>query len=166
MSRVWLVRTWAKSNGSSGGAGRWVSLPSPPTSPSAPRGDLAPITEAVGVVLCEAICLGKGLLLCTCHIFSQTRYFIHHTSSLQAYNCHRSYYARAFSKVLPNSLSKVSPNSLRRSSRLARDISSTSDKLSILEGGSVGEASSFRPVWHAWLLVRFRIFLVGASFFN
>jgi hypothetical protein len=34
----------------------------------------------------------------------------------------------------------VTPKSLRRSSRLARDISSTSDKLSILEGGSVGGA--------------------------
>jgi hypothetical protein len=98
--------------------------------------------------------------------FFQTRYFIHHTSSLQAYSCHRSHYARAFSKVLPNSLSKVSPNFLRRSSRLARDIYSMFDKLSILEGGSVGGASSFHLVWHPWLLVRFRIFLVGASFFN
>jgi hypothetical protein len=69
MSRVWLARTWAKSNGSSGGAGRWVSLPSPPTSPSAPRGDLAPIPKAVGVVLSEAIYQEeKGLLLCICHI--------------------------------------------------------------------------------------------------
>jgi hypothetical protein len=149
MSRVWLARTWAKSNGSSEGAGRWVSLPSPPTSPLAPRADLAPIPEEVGVVLSEAICQGKGLLLCTCHIYIyifQTHYFIHHSSSLPAYNCHRSRYARAFSKVLPNSLSNMSPNSLRRSSRLARDISSTCDKLSILEGGSVGGASSFRSV--------------------
>ena len=145
MSQVWLDRTWAKSNGSSGGAGRWVSLPSPPTSSSAPRGDVAPIPEVVGVVISEAIYQGeKGLLLCICHTFFQTHYFIHHSSSLQACNCHRSRYARAFSMVLPNSLSKVSPNSLRRSSRLARDISSTSDKFSTLEGGSVGGASSFR----------------------
>ena len=166
MSRVWLAKTWAKSNGSFGGVGRWVSLPSPPTSPSAPRGNLAPIPEAVGVVLSEAICQGRGLLLCTCQFFFQTRYFIHHTSSLQAFSYHKPHYVQALSKVLPNSLSKVSPNSLRRSSRLARDISSTSDKFSILEGGSVGGASSFRSVWHPWLLVRYRIFLVGASFFN
>jgi hypothetical protein len=76
MSQVWLARTWAKSNGSSGGAGRWVSLPSPLTSPSAPRGDLAPIPKAVGVVLSEAICQGeKGLLLCICHIFSNTLFY-------------------------------------------------------------------------------------------
>jgi hypothetical protein len=56
MSQVWLARTWARSSGISGGAGRWVSLPSPPSSPSIPRGVLAPITEAVGVVLSEAIC--------------------------------------------------------------------------------------------------------------
>jgi hypothetical protein len=99
-------------------------------------------------------------------IFFQTRYFIHHISSLQAYSYHKSHYTRALSKVLPNYLSKVSPNSLRRSSRLARGISSTSDKFSILEGGSVGGASTFRSVWHPWLLVRFRIFLVGVSFFN
>jgi hypothetical protein len=61
MSQVWLARTWAKSNGSSGGAGRWVSLPSPLASPSAPRGDLAPILEAVGVVLSEAICQGERI---------------------------------------------------------------------------------------------------------
>jgi hypothetical protein len=54
MSRVWLARTWARSNGTSRGAGRWVSLPSPPTSPLIPRGVLAPIPEAVGVVLSEA----------------------------------------------------------------------------------------------------------------
>jgi hypothetical protein len=61
MSRVWLARTWAKSNGSSGGAGRWVSLPSPSASPSAPRGNPAPIPEAVGVVLSEAICQGERI---------------------------------------------------------------------------------------------------------
>jgi hypothetical protein len=36
--------------------GRWVSLPSPPTSPLIPRGVLVPIPEAVCVVLSEAIC--------------------------------------------------------------------------------------------------------------
>jgi hypothetical protein len=61
MGRVWLARTWAKSNGSYGGAGRWVSLPSPLTSPSAPRGDLAPIPEAVGMVLSEAMCQGERI---------------------------------------------------------------------------------------------------------
>jgi hypothetical protein len=76
MSQVWLARTWARSNGSSGGAGRWVSLPSPPTSPSPPRGDLAPIPEAVGVVLSEAICQrGERLLPCICHIFSNTLFY-------------------------------------------------------------------------------------------
>jgi hypothetical protein len=145
MGRVWLARTWAKSNGSYGGAGRWVSLPSPLTSPSAPRGDLAPIPEAVGMVLSEAMCQGERIT--TMHMpifFLQTRYFIHHTSSLQAHSYHKSHYTRALSKVLPNS--KVSPNSLRRLSRLARDISSMSDKFSILEGGSVGGASSFHSV--------------------
>jgi hypothetical protein len=78
MSQVWLARTWAKSNGISGGAGRWVSLPSPPTSSSAPGGDLAPILEVVGVVLSEAICQGKGLLLCTCHIFSNMLFYSSH----------------------------------------------------------------------------------------
>jgi hypothetical protein len=141
---------------------RWVSLPSPPTSPSAPRGDLAPIPEAIGVVLSEAIYQGEDYYYAHANFF-QTHYFIHHTSSLQAYSYHKSHYTRALSKVLPNSLSKVSPNSLRRSSRLARDISLTSDKFSILEGGSVGGASSFRSVWHPWLLVRFRIFLVGRA---
>jgi hypothetical protein len=147
MSRVWLARTWAKSNGISGGAGRCVSLPSPTTSPSAPRGDLAPTPKVVGVVLSEAICQ-RGEIITTMHMpyiyiyIPQTCYFIQHPSSLQAYSCHRSHYARAFSKVLPNSLSKVSPNSLRRSSRLARDISSMYDKLSILEGGCVGGALS------------------------
>jgi hypothetical protein len=45
MSRVWLARTWAKSNSSSGGAGRWVSLPSPLPSPSAPKGNDEDITS-------------------------------------------------------------------------------------------------------------------------
>jgi hypothetical protein len=93
MSQVWLARTWAKSNGSSGRAGRWVSLPSPPASPSAPRGNLAPIPETVGVVLSEAICQGE--IITTMHMpifFLQTRYFIHHTSSLQAYSYHKSHY--------------------------------------------------------------------------
>jgi hypothetical protein len=147
MSRVSLARTWAQSNGSSRGAGRWVSLPSPLASPSAPRGNPAPIPEAVGVVLSEVIRQGRELLLCICQKI-QPSYFIHHTSSLQAYNYYKSHYTRALSKVLPNSLSKVSPNSLRRSSRLAKDISSTSDKFSILEGGSAGGASFFRSVWH------------------
>jgi hypothetical protein len=146
MSRVWLARTWTKSNGSSGGVGRWVSLPSPAASPSAPRGNPAPILEAVGVVLSEAIYQGERITTTHMPIFFQPSYFIHHTSSLQAYSYHKSYYMRALSKVLPNSLSKVSPNSLRRSSRLAKDISSTSDKFSILEGGSAGGASFFRSV--------------------
>jgi hypothetical protein len=67
MSRVWLARTWARSNGTSGGAGRWVSLPSQSTSPSAPRGDLAPILEAVGVVLSGAICQ-RGERITTMHM--------------------------------------------------------------------------------------------------
>jgi hypothetical protein len=166
MSRVWLARTWAKSNGSSGGAGRWVSLPSRPASPSAPRGNPAPIPEVVGVVLSEAICQGERITTMHMPIYFQPSYFIHHTSSLQAYSYHKSHYTRALSKVLPNSLSKVSPNSLRRLSRLAKDISSTSDKFSILEGGSVGGASFFHSVWHPRLLVFFRIFFVGASFFS
>ena len=148
MSQVWLARTWAKSNGSSGGAGRWVSLPSPPTSPSALRGNPAPIPEAVGMVLSEAICQEERVTIMHMPIFFQPSYFIHYTSSLQAYSYYKSHYTRALSKVLPNSFSKVSPNSLRRSSRLARDISSMSYKFSILEGGSVGGASSFRSVWH------------------
>jgi hypothetical protein len=118
------------------------------------------------MVLSDAICQGERITTMHMPNFFQTRYFIHHKSSLQAYSYHKSHYARALSKVLPNSLYKVSPNSLRRSSRLARDISSTSDKFSILEGGSVGGASSFRYVSHPWLLVHFRIFLLGASFFN
>jgi hypothetical protein len=166
MSRVWLARTWDKSNGSSGGVGRWVSLPSPPASPSAPRGNLAPIPEAVGMVLSEAIYQGERITTMHMPKKIQPCYFIHHTSSLQTYSYHKSHYTRALSKVLSNSLSKVSPNSLRRSSRLARDISSTSDKFSILEGGSAGGASFFRSVWHPWLLVFFWIFFVGASFFS
>jgi hypothetical protein len=76
MSRVWLARTWAKSKGSSGGAGRWVSLPSPPASLSALRGNPAPIPEAVGVVLFEAICQGeRELLLCICQISFSTKLF-------------------------------------------------------------------------------------------
>jgi hypothetical protein len=129
MSRVWLARTWAKSNGSSGGAGRWVSLPSPPASPSAPRGNPAPIPEAVGVVLSEAICLGERVTTMHMPIFFQPSYFIHYTNSVQAYSYHKSHYTQALSKVLLNSFSKVSPKSLRRSSRLARDISSTLDKI-------------------------------------
>jgi hypothetical protein len=165
MSQVWLARTWAKSKGSSGGAGRWVSLPSPPAPLSALRGNPAPIPEAVGVVLSEAICQGRESLLCICQFF-QPSYFIHYTNSLQAYNYYKSHYTRALSEVLPNSFSKVSPDSLRRSSRLARDISSTSDKFSILAGGGAGGAFFFRSVWHPWLLVFFWIFFVGASFFS
>jgi hypothetical protein len=56
MSQVWLARTWARSSGISGGAGRWVSLPSPSSSPSITREVLTPIPEMVGVVLSEAIC--------------------------------------------------------------------------------------------------------------
>jgi hypothetical protein len=67
MSRVWLARTWARSNGSSGGTGRWVSFPSPPSSPSIPRGIPAPIPEAVGVVLSEAIC-HRGERITTMHM--------------------------------------------------------------------------------------------------
>jgi hypothetical protein len=138
MNWVWLARTWARSNGSSGGAGRWVSLPSPSTSPSAPRGDLAPIPEAVGVVLSEAICQRRERIT-TMHM--PYYFFLKHVILFstpihyKAYNHHRSHYARAFSKV--------SPNSLRRSSRLARDTSSTSEKFSIPGGDSVGGASSF-----------------------
>jgi hypothetical protein len=79
MSQVWLARTWAMSNGSSGGARRWVSLPSPPTSPLAPRGDLAPIPEAVGMVLSEAICQGERIT--TMHMpifFSNTLFYSSH----------------------------------------------------------------------------------------
>jgi hypothetical protein len=155
MSRVWLARTWAKCKGSSGGVGRWVSLPSPPASPSTLRGNPAPIPEAVGVVLSEAICQGERVTIMHMPIFFQPSYFIHYTSSLQAYSYYKSHYTRALSEVLPNSFSKVSPNSLRRSSRLARDISSTSDKFSILDGGGAGEAFFFRSVWHPWLLVFF-----------
>jgi hypothetical protein len=69
MSRVWLVRTWAKSKGSSGGAGRWVSLPSLPASLSAPGGNPAPIPEAVGVVLSEAIYQGSRVTIMHMPIF-------------------------------------------------------------------------------------------------
>jgi hypothetical protein len=127
-----------------------------------PRGSETP----TDVVLSEAICQGERITTMHMPIFFQPSYFIHHTSSLQAYSYHRSHYTRALSKVLPNPLSKVSPNSLRRSSRLARDISSTSDKFSIMEGGSTGGDSFFRSVWHPWLLVFFRIFFVGESFFS
>jgi hypothetical protein len=80
MSRVWLAGNWARSNGSSGGAGRWVSLPSPPTSPSAPKGDLALIPEAVGVVLSEAICQ-RGERITNMHMllffsFSNTLFYL------------------------------------------------------------------------------------------
>jgi hypothetical protein len=166
MSRVWLARTWAKSKGSSGGAGRWVSLSSLPASLSALRGNPAPILEVVGVVLSEASASGRESLLCTCQFFFQPSYFIHYTNTLQAYNYYKSYYTRAFSKVLPNSFSKVSPNSLRRSSRLARDISSTSDKFSILAGGGARGAFFFRSAWPPWFLVFFWIFFVGASFLS
>jgi hypothetical protein len=43
------------------------SLPSPSTSPLTPRGDLAPIPEAVGVVLSEAIC-HRGERITTMHM--------------------------------------------------------------------------------------------------
>jgi hypothetical protein len=59
MSRVWLARTRARSKGSSGGAGRWVSVSSLSASLSALRGNPAPIPEAAGVVLSEAICKGE-----------------------------------------------------------------------------------------------------------
>jgi hypothetical protein len=77
MSRVWLARTWARSSGISGGAGRWVSLPSPLSSPLMPRGVLAPIPEVIGVVLSEAICQ-RGERITTMHMsfFLQTCYFI------------------------------------------------------------------------------------------
>ena len=112
--------------------------------------------------------LPGGERVTTMHMpnFFQPSYFIHYTSSLQAYSYHKSHYTRALSKVLPNSLSKVSPNSLRRLSMLARDISSTSGKFSILEGGSAGGAFFFRSICHPWLLVFFWIFFVGASFFS
>jgi hypothetical protein len=155
MSRVWLARTWAKSKGSSGGAGRWVSLSSLTTSLSALRGNPAPIPEAVGMVLSEAICQEERVTIMHMPIFFQPSYFIHYTNSLQAYSYYKSYYTRAFSEVLPNSFSKVSPNSLRRSSRLAKDISSTSDKFSILVGGGAGGAFFLRSAWHPWLLVFF-----------
>jgi hypothetical protein len=70
--------------------------------------------------------------------FSQTCYFIQHSSSLQAYNHHIFHYTRAFSKV--------SPNSLIRSSRLVRDTSSMSEKFPIPKEGSAGGASSLGSV--------------------
>jgi hypothetical protein len=96
----------------------------------------------------------------------QPSYFIHYTNTLQAYNYYKSYYMRAFSEVLPNSFSKVSPNSLRRSSRLARDISSMSDKFSILAAAGAGGAFFLHSAWPPWFLVFFWIFFVGASFFS
>jgi hypothetical protein len=163
MGRVWLARTWAKSKGSSRGAGRWVSLPSPPTSLSALRGNPAPIPEAVGVVLFEAICQGERVTIMHMPRFFQPSHFIHYTSSLQAHSYYKSHYTRALSEVLPNSFSNVSPNSLRRSSMLARDISSTSDKFSILGGSGAGGAFFFCSVWHPWLLVFFWIFFMGRA---
>jgi hypothetical protein len=103
MSRVWLARTWARSKGSSGGAGRWVSLSSLPASLLALRGNPAPIPEAVGVVLSEAICQGgESHYYAHANCF-QPSYFIHYTNTLQAYGYYKSYYTRAFSEVLPNS---------------------------------------------------------------
>jgi hypothetical protein len=139
MSRVWLARTWVKSNGSSGGAGRWVSLPSPLTSPSAPRGDLAPIPEAVGVVLSEAICQ-SGERITTMHM---PYFFLKHVI---LFTTHVHYKHTVATDYTTRAFSRVSPNSLRRLSRLARDTSSTSEKFSIPEGGSVGGVSSFRSV--------------------
>ena len=159
MSRVWLARTWARSSGISGGAGRWVVLPSS-SSPSIPKGVLAPILEAVGMVLSEAICQ-RGERITTMHmsffckhviLFSKPVHYKHN-------NHHGLHYERAFP-------TNVSPNSLRRSSRLARDISSTSERFSIPREGSVGGASSFGSVLHPWLLKCFMIFLTGASFFS
>jgi hypothetical protein len=126
MSQVWLARTWARSSGISGGAGSWVSLPSPPSSPSIPRGVLAPTLEVVGVVLSEAICQrGRKdyyyayVIFCK-HVilFSKPVHYKHD-------NHHGSHYTRAFP-------TKVSPNSLRRSSMLARDTSSMLERFSIL----------------------------------
>jgi hypothetical protein len=148
MSRVWLARTWARSKGSSRGAGRWVSLSSLPAwfylKPSA---------------------RGRESLLCTCQLFS-TMLFIHYTNTLQAYGYYKLYYTRAFSEVLPKSFSIVSPNSLRRSSRLARDISLMLDKFSILAGAGAGGAFFLRSAWPPWFLVFFWIFFVGVSFFS
>jgi hypothetical protein len=75
MSRVWLARTWAKSKGSSGGAGRWVSLPSLSASHSALRGNLAPIPEVVGVVLFEAIYQGETVTIMHMPNFFSTKSF-------------------------------------------------------------------------------------------
>jgi hypothetical protein len=77
MSRVCLARTWARSKGSFGGAGRWVSLSSLSASLSALRGNPAPISEAVGVVLSEAICQGKRVTIIHMQIvFNQVILFI------------------------------------------------------------------------------------------
>jgi hypothetical protein len=78
MSRVWLARTWAKSKGSSGGAGRWVSLPSPPASLLALRGNPAPIPEAVGVVLSEAISQGESYYYAYAKFFSTKLFYSLH----------------------------------------------------------------------------------------
>jgi hypothetical protein len=137
MSRVWLARTWATSSGIFRGMGRWVSLPSPLSSPLIPRGVLAPIPEAVGVALSEAICQ-RGERITTMHmsffckhviLFSKPVHYKHN-------NHHGLHYARAFP-------TNVSPNSLRRSSRLARDTSSMSERFSIPREGSAGGDSSF-----------------------
>jgi hypothetical protein len=77
MSRVWLARTWARSKGSSGGAGRWVSLSSLLASLSALKGNPAPIPKAVGVVLSEAICQGERVTIMHMPIvFNQVILFI------------------------------------------------------------------------------------------
>jgi hypothetical protein len=78
MSRVWLARTWAKSKGSSGGAGRWVSLSSLPASLSALRGNPAPILEAVGVFYPKPSARGRESLLCICQFFSTKLFYSLH----------------------------------------------------------------------------------------
>jgi hypothetical protein len=107
------------------------------------------------VVLSEAICQGERVTIMHMPIFFQPSHFIHYISSLQAYSYYKSQYTRALSEVLPNSFSNVSPNSLRRSSRLARDISSTSDKFSILgevvlEGLSSSAQSDILSSWSSF----------------
>jgi hypothetical protein len=77
MSRVWLDRTWAKSKGSSRGAGRWVSLSSLPASLLALWGNPAPIPEAVGVVLSEAICQGERVTIMHMSISTKLFYSLH-----------------------------------------------------------------------------------------
>jgi hypothetical protein len=54
------------------------SLSSLTASPSALRGNPAPILEAVGVVLSEAICQGRESLLCTCKLFSTKLFYSLH----------------------------------------------------------------------------------------